>query len=517
VTSSTLRPEHDGARPEHEIGPETDEVEDRHSIERKAGRGLRWSLFGNVLTKIASFAMGLALARLLVPADFGVYAVAFAALQFVMHVNDVGLIAATVQWRGKLAEMTPTATLLAAVFSVVIYIGFWFAAPAVAGFAHTPQAVPVLRLLTLNIVIDGITAVRSATLMREFRQSQLITANLAGLVVNAAVAIPLAVTGAGAMAFAGGQVAGAALTGVLVFVAGRVPFRLGFDRAVAARLMTFGIPLAASLGVEAILMNSDYIIVGRQLGDVQLGFYLLAFNISTWALSIISSAVRYVSVAGFSRLSEMDRETLSASVAKAVPMLFAVAVPIAVLSAVLSRPLVHFLYGHEWGPAAPVLVWLMVLTVIRMLTALAMDILMGAGATRWSLWINLGWAVTLVPALVIGTRWNGIQGTAVSHSIVGVLVALPLTILALHRIGVRVAPIAPGLLRPALGGVAAAVAALLVRHAVGAAPLAQLALAGPVGLAAYIAVTVPAAQLRRVRDKLARLAGGRGGQPDVAH
>jgi O-antigen/teichoic acid export membrane protein len=508
VTSSTLRPEH-GDQPVQADA----QAPDQGTIERKAGRGLRWSLLGNLLSKIGSFAMGLALARLLAPNDFGVYAVAFAALQFVMHVNDVGLIAATVQWRGKLSEMTPTATLLAAAFSIVIYVGFWFAAPAVAGLASTPQAVPVLRLLTVNIVIDGITAVRSAVLMREFRQNQLITANLCGLVLNAIVSIALAATGSGAMAFAGGQVAGMALTGVLVFIAGRVPFRLGFDRSVAARLMVFGLPLAASLGVESILLNSDYIIVGRQLGATELGFYLLAFNISTWALGVISSAVRYVSVAGFSRLSEMDRETLSRSVARAIPMLFAVAVPIAVLSAVLSRPLIGFLYGTAWGPAAPVLVWLMVLTVIRMLVSLAMDVLMGAGATRWSLWINLGWAVTLVPALIVGTRRGGIEGTAVSHAIVALVVAVPLTIVALHRIGVRVALIGPGLLRPALGGLTAAVAALLVREVVGGPAVVQLAAAGTAGLLGYVAVTVPAAQLRRVRDKVIP----RRRQPDVAH
>src|ERR1700754_3124205 len=56
-------------------------------IGRKAGRGLRWSLVGNLVTKGGSFALGLVLARLLVPADFGVYAVAIAVMGFAMYVN----------------------------------------------------------------------------------------------------------------------------------------------------------------------------------------------------------------------------------------------------------------------------------------------------------------------------------------------------------------------------------------------------------------------------------------------
>jgi len=98
------------------------------SIGRKAGRGVAWGLLGNVLTRIGSFATSLALARLLVPHDFGVYAVALAAMQLAIHVNDVGLIPATIQWRGKLEDMAPTAATLAASFSFVVYVIAWFAA-----------------------------------------------------------------------------------------------------------------------------------------------------------------------------------------------------------------------------------------------------------------------------------------------------------------------------------------------------------------------------------------------------
>ncbi len=471
---------------------------DVESLGSSAGRGLRWSLLGNVVTKFGSFGMGLVLARLLAPADFGVYAVALAALNFVMHVNDVGLIAATVQWRGKLEEMAPTAATLAVAFSVAVYGVFWLAAPSVAGLAGVPQATGVLRLLTVIILIDGLTAVRSAALMRTFRQDKLIAANLAGLAVNALVAISLAARGGGPFSFAGGQVAGAVVTGVLVFVVAKIPVKVGIDPAIARKLMRYGVPLAASLGIEAILMNADYIIIGRVLHNVALlGFYLLAFNISTWALSVISSAVRYVSVAGFSRLSELDKERLSAGVQRSVPLLFTGLVPIAVLTAALAEPLVSVLYGGAWAPAAPVLRFLMILTVVRVMTSFALDILMGAGATRSTLWLNLGWAVALIPALIIGTYLDAIRGAAVAHAIVGSLVAVPVTLVALHRAGVRLAPIVPTLARPLLAGVLGGGAALLVVRLGGLPPLATLCCGGAAGLLVYIAVAVPPQQFRQ--------------------
>src|SRR5205085_8562235 len=131
------------------------------SIGRQAGRGLRWSLIGTLVMKAGSFAMGLVLARLLSPADFGTFAIALAATSVLMRINDVGLIAATVQWRGRLEDMAPTAATLAMLFATGIYGVFWLAAPTFATAAGNGAAAPVVRLLALVLLLDGSTAVRS--------------------------------------------------------------------------------------------------------------------------------------------------------------------------------------------------------------------------------------------------------------------------------------------------------------------------------------------------------------------
>jgi O-antigen/teichoic acid export membrane protein len=466
-------------------------------IGQQAGRGLRWSLFGTIASKFGSFAMGLVLARLLSPADFGVYAIALAATAVLMHINDVGLIAATVQWRGKLEEMAPTAATLAAAFATIVYGLFWVSAPLFAAASGNRDATGVVRLLTLVIVIDGITAVRSAALMRTFEQAKLIVANSAGLAVNGVLAIGLAVAGAGAYSFAWGQLSGAAVTGVLVFLFARVPVRIGYNRAVARKLMRFGVPLAGSLGVDAVVTNVQFTIVGRLAGPTPLGYYLLAFNISSWAQTILGTAIRYVSVAGFSRLSEHDDEALSEGVQRSMPLLVMVVAPIVALTSVLAGPLVRLLYGAQWAPAAPILRVLVVVTLVRMVTGLAADALMGAGATRSTLWLNVGWAVALIPTLWFATRLDGTEGAAWAQTSIGLLVAIPLSALALHLAKVNLRPIGPALVRPVLGSAVAVAVALGVLRVVGSNPFVQLALAGTAGLLAYIPVAVPRELIRQ--------------------
>jgi O-antigen/teichoic acid export membrane protein len=471
-------------------------VEKTESIGRKAGRGLGWGLLGNVVSRLGSFATGLVLARLLVPDDFGVFAVALAATQFVIHINDVGLIPATIQWRGRLEEMAATATTIAGGFSLVVYLGFWFAAPWFADFAGVPEATPVVRLFTATILIDGITAVRSAYLLRTFQQSRYVRANMAGIVANAAVAVTMAAAGAGPMALAGGQLASSLATGTLVWVWAGLPLRVGIDRAIARKLLAYGIPLTGSLAVEAVLEQADKVIIGRLMGATVLGFYLLAFNISSWVPGIVGSAIRYVSLPGFSRLSEKDSDALSAGVQRAIPLLVIALIPIATLLAVLAGPTITFLYGGKWLAAAQPLRFLMVLMVVRMLYGIGMDILMSTAATRSALVVNLGWAAAIVPALWIGTKLDGGRGAAITQAIVGLVIALPLIVLALRMAQVRLAPIVPRLVRPLLACAFAGTVAVLLHLVAGPNAFVQLVVAGTAGLLAYLATAVPLGEWR---------------------
>lgn len=472
------------------------------AISRKAGRGLRWSLLGTLATKVGSFAMSLVLARLLVPEDFGLFAIALAATAFAMHVNDVGIIAATVQWRGKFEDMAATAATLAILFSAGWYAIFWVSAPYFAALAGSEQAAPLVRVLTAVILIDGISAVRVAALQRRFQHDKLIMAITAGFVANAALAITLAANGAGPYSFVLGQLTGSAVTGVLVLLFARVAFRYRLDRVVAAKLARFGIPVAVALGIESILLYADSVIVGNTLGATMLGFYLLAFNMSSWVPGLASTAVRYVAVPGFSRLAEHETDALSQGVRRSVPLLLAVVLPIAAVMGVLAPSVIVFLYGSAWAPAAAALRFLAIVMVVRTFMSLTFDILTSMGLTRATAWLNLGWATALIPALIVGTRADGIRGAAIAHAVVAVMVAMPLAVLALRRGGVRLGPVAPAVVRLIVVCALAGVIMWLLAGLVGDTPITVLTVAGGAGVLVYVLLVVPRAKLRLLGGRL---------------
>ena len=162
-------------------------------------------------------------------------------------------------------------------------------------------------------------------------------------------------------------------------------------------------------------LNAGYTVVGKVAGPVQLGFFLLAFNISNWAPGIITTAIRYVSVAGFARLSETD-DGLAVGMRRSLLLLIGVVTPIAVLMGILADPLIGGLYGERWLAAAAVLRFLMVFMTVRMIMALVTEALMGAGTIRVTVWMNGLCALALIPAVLFGAQRYGIAGAAASHA-----------------------------------------------------------------------------------------------------
>lgn len=160
-----------------------------------------------------------------------------------------------------------------------------------------------------------------------------------------------------------------------------------------------------------------------------------------------------------------------------------------------------FVYGDKWGPSAAALRYLMALTVVRMLTSLAIDILTSSGFTRATVWLNATWVLALVPALWIGTHLDGIRGTAVAHAVVGVFIALPVAVLALRHAGVSLVPTLPALVRPAVGAAISASVIILINSLINSSLFIELLVAGCGGMIVYVLVVVPRDQFRQLRTR----------------
>jgi PST family polysaccharide transporter len=465
-------------------------------------RGLAWGLINQIGTRAGTFLTGVALFRILLPEQYGAYVLALAVIQVLFTVTDLGLDIVLIGWRRQPERALRVGVGLAWAASLAAFILCVLGAPRLADFANHAEATPVIRLMAALLLIDGAIVGPRAVLLRSFGQRQVALGEIASVPVNALVSIGFAVLGAGAWGPAIGTVVAGVVNSVLVIVqAPWFPWP-GFDRPLARQLLGQGLPTAGAATVELLLLNVDTFIVAHLLGVTQLAFYALAFNVSSWPVTMISRAVRGVSITGLAHLAERP-EALRRSIVRGLEALLVLVVPMCVALILLADPLVRTVYGDRSAPAAAALRWLAVLGGVRVLTSFLFDVLVSTGRARRSLVALGAWLAVVVPAMWAAAHLDGIRGVAIAQAFVAVGLALPLYLGQLRAARGVVGEVARQLPIVLVGATAMTAAGLAVSKLVGN-PAAAFVAGGAAVAVTYGAVLVAPGRSRRQLRSLFR-------------
>jgi len=451
------------------------------SLFGRAGKALGWSFASTALGRLSTLAIGIAIARLLGPEEFGTFAVATVALLAVLSFNELGVSLAIVRWPGDPKEIAPTVLTISVISSILVYIGCFVGAPYFASAMGEPDATGVVRLLCVSVMIDGLVATPAAILQREFRQGRKTIVDQTTHWLGSITSITCAFTGMGAMSLAVGRLTGA-LAGAVLFIAfAPKVMRFGFNREKAKALMNFGLPLAGSSIVVFAVNNVDRILVGATLGPVALGYYVLAANLAGWPINIFSQPVRAVAPAAMARL-QSDKPAMRTTFLSTAGLLAAATLPACVVLAAASEPLIRLVYGTVWEPAATILPWLALVAAVRILFELVYDYFVVLASSRVVFTAQLAWLIALIPALIAGAAIAGLQGAGAAQLGVALLIVAPIYLYELRRSGIGIRPLASRLALPALGAAVVGGVVAVTSHLI-TVDLLALAVAGLVGMA----------------------------------
>ena len=430
----------------------------KSTLAAKASRALGWNFVNTALSRLGTLGISIMLARLLGPHVFGAFAVALVALYAMQTFNELGMSMAVVRWETDPRDIIPTITTVSVAVSVVMYVGCFWIAPAYASAMGAPAATDVVRVLALAILIDGFCNTPAGLLQRRFQQGKATIAQQVGSWTGVGLTVALAWSHHGAMSLAIGQVVGSLVVAIFLIAFAPESLRFGLDPARARELLRFGLPLSGSNLITFAVISVDQIIVGHMLGPTSLGFYVLAFNLSSWPYNMFLGPVRNVAPAVFSRLQH-DQSAMRSTFLSAARILTAVTFPICLLIGGSATALIGFVYGARWLPAAQPLMWLAVAGGARILLLLAYDYLVVLGWTRLLLIIQLVWLIALIPCLIGATRAGGIYGAGLAEAAVALLVVLPCYLAALRKAGIGLMALGKSLLLPLAAAAAAGLAA----------------------------------------------------------
>ena len=458
------------------------------STARRMGRAAAWSGLNSFVLRLSQFAIGIAVARLVSSRDFGVFAVAITVQTVIVNVSELGVSAALVRARDDtddVGEVARVVAFISIVSSAALAAAMFLAAPWLATLLGSAAATTAIRIMSLTVVIAGASAVPYALLVREFRQDKRFLADSCNFVVSSVSVIGLAAGGFGADGLAWSRVLGQLATLIALNLIVTRRYRPSLNRDLLGGILRYSVPLAGADLIAFALTNADFVVIARELGATELGFYVLAFNISGWPSSVLGLVINEVVLPAFAQLRD-DLRSLPDRAAGALRLVGAVAIPISVLIFVLAKPLVLVVYGDKWAAAAQTLGLLGLFGTARILVGLLSNLMAALGHSRNVLAVQVSWLVALVPALIVGVHLDGIRGAAVAQEVVGFGFVVPLGLFLVSRCGAGSVPsLARGLAVPVLAGFVVGVAAYLVAR-LPSTEAARLLIGGTVGTAVYL-------------------------------
>lgn len=332
---------------------------DLGGLRRSSVRGAIATFVGQGLRFVLQFGSQILLARMLLPAEFGLVAMVGPVLSFVALFSDLGLSQATVQ------RPTITQAELSALFWINVAVGVACAvlvalcAPLVASFYGEPRLVPVVACLAGLLVLGGLSAQHVALMNRHMQFGWLAMMDVACTVLSVTAGLLAAWSGWGYWSLVLMQAVNALTILVVAWAcSGWLP---SAPRRVAGmmRLLRFGGHVTAYNMVNTIGANLDSLLIGKFGGTAALGLYDRAFKLVAAPIWTISLPLARVAVSLLSRLQGVDGHYRQAFL-QMLQALLLVTVPAVAFTAVAAETLVPLLLGPAWVQASPIVTWLAV-------------------------------------------------------------------------------------------------------------------------------------------------------------
>ncbi len=456
------------------------------NLDRVILRGSAWVALSWGGRNVLSMLGALALARLLVPRDFGIIAVAATITTVLDYIQESGVGAALVHRRQDIRTAAASALVWSSCMGVVLATACCVSAPWLARAFGVPAATNVIRAMSFLLVIRGVSIGPGSLLDREMNFRTRTFGELSAGFAQLGISLGLAFAGYGVWSLVIGQlVATVVQSSILWVLAPWRPDPRDARVSVLREMLRYG--RFVSLGNVLGLVNRtlDNLVVGRVLGAAALGVYSMAYRLGDFPTGVVGYAVGRVMFPAYSRLQD-DLAAFRNAFVQNLERVALLALPTSVALFVYAEPLVSVLLGPKWLATVTPLRILAIYTVLRSFVSPTGAVFQGAGKPELvPLWA-LPQSVTFPIALIVLVPRFGVNGAAIA-----VLVSFAASSVPAFRKCMRMLELPGSALWPKLAPLVIASglmgAALVLTLRLGLSPIASLLVGIPVGTAVYAA------------------------------
>lgn len=323
-------------------------------LKSKTLSALVWSFGERFALQIVQFSIGIILARLLSPSDFGLIGMLSLFLAVSQSIIDSGFTSALIRKADRSEIDYSTVFYFNILVGLLLYAMLFFSAHHIADFYNAPLLKPLTRITGLTLLINSISVVQRARLMVAVDFKTLAKASFISVLAGSIIATYMAFSGYGVWTLAvQSVVTSGAGTLCICFFSRWIPLR-EFSLQSFRELYAFGSKLLLSGIIDTIYNNAFTIVIGRKFSAQMLGYYSRADQFVQLPSSNVAGVLARVTFPLLSsvqhddmRLRELYRKYLRIS--------SFIIFPLMVFLAALSKPLIELLLSEEWLPVIPLM------------------------------------------------------------------------------------------------------------------------------------------------------------------
>jgi O-antigen/teichoic acid export membrane protein len=347
-------------------------------------KGFMWMSIDRFGVQIIQFTIGIFIARILNPEDYGIIGLVAVFLSFSQIFIESGFGKALVQ-HNKPSDLHYTSVFFFNfVISILFYSAIFIIAPFFADFYGQPLLTSVARIYSTVLIINVFAIIPNSIFSINLNFKPLAISNLVGVILGGSIGLVAALNGCGVWSLVYQTLVSTLIIAIFQWYQSRWIPTLSFSFPIIKTLYKFGKNIFLSSIIDSIVSNISSLGIGKIFDTKSLGYYSKGLGFSNIFSNSIVSLLFTVLFPTFSKIKD-DQERLFAIFKKSLRVNALIVIPIFTLISLIAKPLIEFFLTDKWLIAGIILQYLIIARMINVIGILNIQVLHALGHSKLSL------------------------------------------------------------------------------------------------------------------------------------
>jgi O-antigen/teichoic acid export membrane protein len=370
------------------------------NYKQKTVSGLTWSFIDNFSNLGIQFIVGIILARILSPKEFGLLGLITVFIAVSSAFIDSGFSNSLIRKKDCTQQDYSTVFYFNIAASIIFYLLLFVLAVPISSFFKEPQLVNIIRVVGVSLIISSFSLIQRTILTKRVDFKLQTKISIISSILSGVIGIYMAFSGFGVWSLVWKSVLAALFTTILLWLWNHWYPLFLFNFKIFKEHFKFGYKLLLSGLIDTIYKNVYYLIIGKFFSSAELGFYTRAEQFSSLPSSNITGVISRVSYPVLSQLQEKP-EKLKDGYKKLIKNTMFITFILMMGMAAVAKPLILTLIGAKWASSIIYLQLLCFSAMLYPLQALNLNMLNVKGRSDLFLKLEIIKKLLAIPVIFV--------------------------------------------------------------------------------------------------------------------